>query len=47
MTNKVNSAGPVDKARSPISEGSDWTFELIDAYDREIGLIAEEFGMLD
>jgi stage V sporulation protein R len=33
------------KARKPISEGSDWSFELIDRYDQEIGQIAEEFGL--
>lgn len=31
--------------RKPISEGSDWTFELIDAYDREIGALAEEYRL--
>ncbi len=29
----------------PISEGSAWTFELIERYDREIGLLAEHFGL--
>ena len=31
--------------RSFISEGSDWTFELIQRYDHEIGRIASEFGL--
>jgi spore cortex formation protein SpoVR/YcgB (stage V sporulation) len=31
--------------REPISDGGDWTFELIDRYDREIGAIAEQFGL--
>jgi len=31
--------------RKPISEGSDWNFELIERYDREIGRIAEGFGL--
>ena len=29
----------------PLSEGSAWTFELIGAYDREIGRLAEGFGL--
>lgn len=29
----------------PISTGSEWTFELIEEYDRVIGSIAEEFGL--
>ena len=33
------------RRRRPISEGSDWTFELIREYDREIGRIAEGFGL--
>ncbi len=31
--------------RKPISTGSEWTFELVEAYDREIGAIAEEYGL--
>ncbi len=31
--------------RSYISQGSDWTFELIERYDEEIGRLAEEFGL--
>lgn len=34
-----------DKKRSPISTGSEWTFELIDEYDREIALSAEKFEL--
>jgi len=30
---------------SLISTGSEWTFELIEAYDREIGALAIEFGL--
>lgn len=31
---------------APISTGSEWTFELIEAYDREIGRLArEEYGL--
>ena len=32
-------------SRKPLSEGSAWSFELIEAYDREIGRIAEEYGL--
>ena len=32
-------------SRRPISEGSDWTFELIKDYDREIGRIARSYGL--
>ena len=32
-------------ARTPISTGSEWTFDLIKEYDREIGLLAAEFGL--
>ena len=32
-------------SRKPISEGSDWSFELIERYDQEIGKIAAEFGL--
>lgn len=32
-------------ARTPISTGSEWTFELIQNYDREIKALAEEFGL--
>ena len=31
--------------RQPISTGSEWTFELIRAYDREIGRIAERYAL--
>jgi stage V sporulation protein R len=31
--------------RKPISTGSEWTFELIEEYDREIRLLAEEFKL--
>jgi stage V sporulation protein R len=32
-------------SRKPISEGSEWTFELLQSYDTEIGRIAAEFGL--
>lgn len=31
--------------RDPISTTSEWTFELIQEYDRHIGQVAEEFGL--
>lgn len=31
--------------KNPISTGSEWTFELIQAYDREIGRIARDFKL--
>lgn len=34
-----------DKTRNFISTGSEWSFELIDAYDRAIAEIAEEYGL--
>lgn len=35
----------MSKTRKPISEGSEWTFELIQEYDTEIGRIAEGFKL--
>src|SRR5215216_5881341 len=31
--------------KKPLSIGSDWSFELIELYNREIGRIAEDFGL--
>ena len=31
--------------RNPISTGSEWSFELIEAYDKAIGAIAKEFRL--
>ncbi|MFV2091281.1 MAG: SpoVR family protein, partial [Pseudomonadales bacterium] len=33
------------RRRSPLCETSDWTFELIETFDQEIGRIAETFGL--
>src|SRR5690606_29307348 len=33
------------RAQNPISTTSEWSFELVQAYDRAIGEIAEEFGL--
>jgi spore cortex formation protein SpoVR/YcgB (stage V sporulation) len=35
----------MNAALRPLSEGSAWSFELIEAYDREIGALADEFGL--
>ncbi|KPK38432.1 MAG: SpoVR family protein [Gammaproteobacteria bacterium SG8_47] len=32
-------------SRQPISEGSEWSFELIERYDREIARVAADFGL--
>ncbi len=32
-------------SRNPISEGSEWTFELIEKYDREIARVAAGYGL--
>ena len=36
---------PVSAPRQPLSEGSEWTFELLDLYDREIGRVAALYGL--
>ncbi|WP_027856307.1 SpoVR family protein [Marinobacterium jannaschii] len=33
------------KKKEPISTGAEWTFELIERYDREIGRIADSYGL--
>ncbi len=33
------------KKKQPISTGAEWTFELVQRYDQEIGRIAAEFGL--
>jgi spore cortex formation protein SpoVR/YcgB (stage V sporulation) len=39
-----NAAPPVVQ-RQPLSEGSEWTFELLDLYDREIARVAAHYGL--
>lgn len=34
-----------EQKRHPISTGSEWTFELIQAYDREISRLAERYAL--
>ena len=36
---------PAIAARQPLSESSEWTFELLDVYDREIGRVADHYGL--
>ncbi len=36
---------PAVAARQPLSESSEWTFELLDLYDREIGRVADHYGL--
>ncbi|MGO9443897.1 MAG: SpoVR family protein [Thiobacillaceae bacterium] len=36
---------PAIASRQPLSEGSEWTFELLDRYDREIGRVAAQYGL--
>ncbi len=38
-------SAPASVRQQPLSTGSEWTFELIETYDREIGQIAQEFGL--
>lgn len=33
------------KTRQPLSEGSEWTFELLRLYDKEIGRVAAHYGL--
>ncbi len=36
---------PPSVTRQPLSESSEWTFELLDLYDREIGRVAAHYGL--
>jgi len=36
---------PVVAQRHTLSEGSEWSFELLDLYDREIGRVAAHYGL--
>ena len=35
----------MNRVNKPLSEGSAWSFELIQRYDQEIGRIASDFGL--
>jgi spore cortex formation protein SpoVR/YcgB (stage V sporulation) len=41
----MESAAPPDARRQPLSEGSEWTFELLERYDREIARVAAHYGL--
>ena len=36
---------PPAASRQPLSEGSEWSFELLDRYDREIARVAAHYGL--
>ncbi len=36
---------PAATARQPLSEGSEWSFELLETYDREIARVAAHYGL--
>jgi spore cortex formation protein SpoVR/YcgB (stage V sporulation) len=41
----MENAAPPVSPRQPISEGSEWTFELLEQYDREIARVAAHYGL--
>jgi stage V sporulation protein R len=41
----VKEETPVATQRHPLSEGSEWTFELLELYDREIGRVAAHYNL--
>jgi spore cortex formation protein SpoVR/YcgB (stage V sporulation) len=45
MEPEMESAAPPVAQRQPLSEGSEWTFELLDLYDREIARVAAHYGL--
>jgi stage V sporulation protein R len=45
METEMETATPPAAARQPLSEGSEWTFELLDTYDREIARVAAHYGL--
>ncbi|MDD4880226.1 MAG: SpoVR family protein [Gallionellaceae bacterium] len=45
MVESVPIPTPAAAPRQPLSEGSEWTFELLDRYDREIGRVAAHYGL--
>jgi stage V sporulation protein R len=45
MEPEMESAAPPVAQRQPLSEGSEWTFELLDLYDREIARVATHYGL--
>jgi spore cortex formation protein SpoVR/YcgB (stage V sporulation) len=45
MAADMENAAPPVARRQPLSEGSEWTFELLDRYDREIARVAAHYGL--
>ena len=45
MAVETENAAPPVAQRQPLSEGSEWTFELLDLYDREIARVAAYYGL--
>jgi spore cortex formation protein SpoVR/YcgB (stage V sporulation) len=45
MEAEMENAAPPVAQRQPLSEGSEWTFELLDLYDREIARVAAHYGL--
>jgi len=45
MEAEMENAAPPVAPRQPLSEGSEWTFELLDLYDREIARAAAHYGL--
>ena len=45
METEMENAAPPVSPRQPISEGSEWTFELLDQYDHEIARVAAHYGL--
>ncbi len=35
----------MSKAKTPLPDGPDWTFELLQRYDTEIARVAEHYGL--
>jgi stage V sporulation protein R len=45
METEMENAAPPVAQRQPLSEGSEWTFELLERYDREIARVAAHYGL--
>jgi len=45
LSKPATDPGRDNRAGKPISTGPDWTFELLEQYDRAIGAAAREFGL--
>jgi stage V sporulation protein R len=45
METEMESVAPPAAERQPLSEGSEWTFDLLDTYDREIRRVAAHYGL--